>query len=418
LQGIDKEKYYQGNDDSSIKDDSNSEPQEAPKLTSAVNETDPTKALQLVLDELNGVVNNLRAEHGARLYVPANTTPMVEDKTHFDDAHQNPLAHAGIKGSKDEFGFSFDESEEEKPVEVTTEHIDATLKDSGFSQACLALQKTIQAGEEVTHEALTGTMMALANYLLGDTGKEIPPVVLNVYNAVRADIPVVEGLTTHSQSRKIRFDIAAWQVHIPAHTLAETSKLAGRLAKMAVDIAQAARSMQQMNMFSGMADKGGMIDPGSTSLAVVAELQPSAREQRAAMTGSMFDAMRRDDAAKESSGNVSKDLLSSLVGGSKTYTFRARNHTLRSSSFNGPQKPTKENHWHNFGDRALLKEMKNDLSQSPPNREHADLAYRAGVIARKEAEPMLAVRRAFALQANALAAQGAADEPSPVSSNP
>jgi hypothetical protein len=71
------------------------------------------------------------------------------------------------------------------------------------------------------------------------------------------------------------------------------------------------------------------------------------------------------------SNDVSKDLLSSLIGNSRTRHFQRHNHNLWEHSFHGAQKPTKENHWHQFGDRALLKEIKDDPNQSPANRQHA-----------------------------------------------
>jgi hypothetical protein len=50
----------------------------------------------------------------------------------------------------------------------------------------------------------------------------------------------------------------------------------------------------------------------------------------------------------------------------------------------------------------MLKRVMNDRSQTQQARQQAAMAYRAGVLARKYAEPLLAVRRAFALQANAM----------------
>jgi hypothetical protein len=344
----------------------------------------PAQGLKSILDTLNQVISDLRAEHGARLLVPANTTAMVEDEIHFDAAHQNPIGHAKITpfGSPD--------------IEVTSGYVDTALAESGFAEANSALQVMIKEGREIPHEAILEPIMKLANYLYSDVKKKIPPPALNVYEAPNREIPVVEGLTTVSQPRKLRFDIASWQVHIPKHILQEPQKLAGRLAKVAIDMAMAASAMRSMHPSWDSMEDQGMVDPGSTSQAIQTQLQPSKREQKADDHLSIKN-MARSEIEND---NKTQLLLSSLIGTSNTYSFSGKG--LWSGRYNGAQKPTPENHWHHFGDRVMLKEMKDSPAQSPANREHAALAYRAGVMARKEAQPLLAVRRAFALQANAL----------------
>jgi hypothetical protein len=212
----------------------------------------PAQGLKSILDTLNQVISDLRAEHGARLLVPANTTAMVEDEIHFDAAHQNPLGHAKITpfGSPD--------------IEVTSGYVDTALAESGFAEANSALQVMIKEGREIPHEAILEPIMKLANYLYSDVKKKIPPPALNVYEAPNREIPVVEGLTTVSQPRKLRFDIASWQVHIPKHILQEPQKLAGRLAKVAIDMAMAASAMRSMHPSWDSMEDQGMVDPGST----------------------------------------------------------------------------------------------------------------------------------------------------------
>jgi hypothetical protein len=339
----------------------------------------PAQGLKSILDTLNEVISDLRAEHGARLLVPADTNAMVEDEIHFDAAHQNPLGHAKITANY-------------SGTEVTPERVDTALAESGFAEANSALQVLIKEGREIPHEAILEPIMKLANYLYSDVKKKIPPPALNVYEAPHREIPVVEGLTTASQPRKLRFDIASWQVHIPKHILQEPQKLAGRLAKVAIDLAMAARAMRSMHpSWDSMKDQG-MVDPGSTSQAIQTQLQPSNREIKEYQL-QLIDRIEREKHEMRAPQFSVED---------KNQTQDLFNDILNNDIFNGAQKPTPENHWHHFGDRVMLKEMKDSPAQSPANREHAALAYRAGVMARKEAQPLLAVRRAFALQANAI----------------
>jgi hypothetical protein len=366
------------------------------------NESDSTKALQLMLTKLDGLAKKLNAEYGAELHVPANALDITGAVADFDEAHQKPLEQLKITGTRR--GVAAPGSSLE--AEVTPAHIDAALKDSGFSEAYSALQKAINSGTEIPHQELTEPVMKLANYLLCSSIKKVPDIALNVYEDLNPEIPVVKGLNTTSQERKIRFDVASWQMHVPMHVLDEPEKLAGRLAKVAVDIAQASRTMMQMEVSAlqgaivantdGKPDylfRKGIVDKGSASKAVQSQLQPGG--------SGLSEKYDMDDDAKKVSGNVARDLLGSLIGSSKAYQFKGQD-TLDNTTFHGPQKPTKENVWHNSGERDLLKQIKADPDQTPENREHAELAYRAGVISRKEAEPMLAVRRAFALQADAM----------------
>jgi hypothetical protein len=379
--------YFESSTPSSDEDT----PASAHKTSSekAAEKETPAQGLQSILNTLNEVISDLRAEHGARLLVPANTTAMVEDEIHFDAAHQNPLGHAKIIGQEYTDG-------DDLAIEIIPEHVDTALAESGFAEANSALQVLIKEGREIPHEAILEPIMKLANYLYGDVKKKIPPPALNVYEAPNREIPVVEGLTTASQPRKLRFDIASWQVHIPKHILQEPQKLAGRLAKVAIDMAMAASAMRSMHPSWDSIENKGMVDPGSTSQAIQTQLQPSKRERKADDHLSIKN-MARSEIEND---NKTQVLLSSLIGTSKTYEFSGSG--IWRGSFKGAQKPTPENHWHHFGDRVMLKEMKDSPAQSPANREHAALAYRAGVMARKEAQPLLAVRRAFALQANAI----------------
>jgi hypothetical protein len=337
-------------------------------------ESDPVKAMQMVFDALNDLLGNLRVEYGVKLYVPAAGQGHANDADQFNAVRQHPFSGLNIVAKY------FDEE-----VKIEPGNIHDALNGSGFVESYAALRKTIECGTEVCHAEVIKPVAKLAEYLYG---KPIPLVVLNVYQAPNTEIPVVAGLTTHSMPRKIRFDPSSWQVHIPIHLLRDTENLPSRFAKIAVDVAMAARQLAVRSRggehYGPVA--GGMIDPGEATK--ILHLQ---------MVGELADknqvAQEPPTAVVEDASNpvvVSQRLFNSLVG------------TLSGDKFRGAQKCTLENHWHDLGDREVLKRIKDDAHQSVEERAHAARAYRAGVIARKEAEPMLALRREFGLQAKAM----------------
>jgi hypothetical protein len=337
---------------------------------------DPLLVLDSISAEFAEHIQSMKAKHGARIYIPRGAEkPIYEDAV---EASQNSLNI-----------ICRTPGQTHQVIPITPEHVQTSLVNSGFSQACSALQKTILSGEEIPHEMIIQPLMLLAGYLFNHPKSKIPPIALNVYSAP-AEIPAVAGLTVTPQQRKARLDTGTWQVHLPMHLLSDPEKIPGQLAKLAFDMAQAARSMVGIDAFilrfQEMEAKG-IPDPGSQSEAISIQLKAIS-----------------PDKPQKPAADTAQGLLSSVIGASNEYET---DEVGVPNSFHGRDKPSAENHWHNFGERTLLKRMKDDPNETPQNRAYAEQAYHAGAAKRKEAEPLLALRRELGLQANALCSGGA-----------
>jgi hypothetical protein len=355
-------------------------------------EAQPEKALECISTVLDRVIYNMKSEHGMRLHIPADASAEIAD---FEEAHQAPMGEAKLVANR---GYIFDQTvRDNSDLELKHEHIEAALTNSGFSGVFSHLRQALIAGAKIKNIMLMAPVLQLANYLINDDHIKIVPIAVNVYEASSPYISAVEGLSTLGHHRKIWFDAASWQCHIPKYLLQDIDRLAGRLAKMAVDIAQATvntRGHKCMNKTEADQDNN---DFGFALESIQRQSvhKDHHHQARKATLLARVDNHTEDQAQALLNGLISKS--------GQAYQFKRSG--TDSNEFKGPSKPSAENHWHNYGARAMLKRVKDDPTQTPETREQAATAYRAGVLARKRAEPLLAVRRAFALQANALCAQ-------------
>jgi hypothetical protein len=353
----------------------------------------PIKDLQTIEIRLKAIIGQLRETHGIQLMVPGHVDVQASDTVQFKLVQQQPLAHAQIE--------AFHCFVEQESIELQSCHVDSVLEDSGFNHAFDQFRLAVKSGRKLTHQQLLKPIMALAQYLAsaGENSMIMTPPSVNVYDAVQTTIAHTAGLNNHAaQKVKIRFDPSCHIIHVPRHCLDGLFDSPGILAKIGLQVVNAQASVQKYHL-----DNRNLPDPGKFLKVMLDKVDQEKPERK-------FKAFfKKPPAAVEVSSpsdELARQVFASMVGGSNQYRFMRKGpvpYFHAEGTYQGPQKPSADNHWHTYGDRPLAKSIMNDQAQNEQTREAAALAYRAGVLNRRTEEPFSAVAREFALRANARA---------------
>jgi hypothetical protein len=346
----------------------------------------PTQDLQTIAGALKILVKQLKQEHGTYLLVPACIPDEARDAERFKSLHNQPLALAKITA------IPYVNTASQEKIEIQSQHVDAVLENSGFNHAVDEFRLAMNSDQELTHDQLLKPITELAQYIFG---AKIPRPALNVYDAFQPTVAHVDGLNSHGEQEvKIRFDPAHFQIHIPRHSLDVLARSPGPLAKIGMQVASMLVSAK-----NNYPDDSGMPDPGL----FLESIHHQMVSNKLNGVKNLIYKYRPAPQVTSPSNDISRQVFAAMVGASTDqYRFEHHGNYLEVVGYyHGPQKPSAANHWHTYGDRAVAKSMMNDPKQSPPAREAAALAYRAGVLERKAQDPFLAVMREFALRANA-----------------